>query len=219
MLVCLRQRHRDVKVGRMRWLSEQELMTKYNQDAAIVKEIVARKIAAGCVRPHPDLPDQKLYHVWFSDEEAHEDEVIQEAEVHLDVGVNKELLAAFWADNQQMSGAAPGAAPHGARKPKAPPKAKPELSPAEQTNADAKKLHKALVGAAATVRQWITTVQTSDFVAAAMKATLDADLKGALDKLEATISVHMQIMCIHGCGDSSSQLASVIKAVMLSACW
>lgn len=182
LLLALRHRLRRSKIGRMRWLSEQELMLKYNQQEGIVREIISKKIAAGDSKPHPDLPSEKLYHVWHSEEDIDEDEISQDATCHLDVGIDSNLMQQFWKNSSDF-GVKSLDAPF--KKPK-PEKPKVVLTEAQEMEQAVKKMHKGLGSDVTVARQWISNVQSSAGLLDSMKRSLVADLEKAIDVVEVT---------------------------------
>ena len=62
-------------MGRIRWMDEAELLTKYG-DQALVSDLIAKKKSAGNMKPNPDFPDKperNLYKCFDSAVEEHEE--------------------------------------------------------------------------------------------------------------------------------------------------
>ena len=50
----------DINLSNRRraWLTRAQLMKIYNNDSDLVEALIAKKVAEGAYRPHPDLPDE-----------------------------------------------------------------------------------------------------------------------------------------------------------------
>ncbi|CAE7255419.1 unnamed protein product [Symbiodinium sp. CCMP2592] len=65
----------------MGWRTKQQLLSMYNNDVALVESICAAKLAAGLVKPHPDLPDDEsalLYYVLIDMKHTTTEEVVDQ---------------------------------------------------------------------------------------------------------------------------------------------
>jgi catalase (peroxidase I) len=55
LLITLRQKHANKKVGRLRWLTYAEMLRKYD-DTSIVKDLIERKTTSGDWKAHLLVP-------------------------------------------------------------------------------------------------------------------------------------------------------------------
>ena len=81
MLISIRTRKKDKKLGSRRWMTHAEIVKKY-EDEKVASAIVAHKESLegedrkGSVRPHPDCPELSQYFVFDEEYESTETDTV-----------------------------------------------------------------------------------------------------------------------------------------------
>lgn len=179
LVLAMKRTLTSARVGQMRWMTEDDLMIRYHNKAAVVQAVIVEKRKAGEVKPHPDTATVELFHCWDTEYTTHTEAVEETSELSMSVGYDNDLYKAFLSDCASV--ACKGQAP----KPKPAPKPKVELSPEEEKHETTKKLHKQLVTQTHTLNHLLATVESSDVLASAMRDTLTKDLQTAARDVEA----------------------------------
>lgn len=108
LVARVRLTNKEKRWGRVVWLTKAGLLQKYGQDNTdLVRDIIARKVASGDVRAHPDCPDRvdaRLYRVWDSSGEEVSEIRDEENELSVETAVDASQMLAFMESSEFFQG-------------------------------------------------------------------------------------------------------------------
>ena len=94
LVSVLRKKRTHTRVGKLKWLTEKDLMDLYG-DESLVQDLIGRKAKENACKPHPDFPQvakMRLYKCFVVEEESLEDAAEESTTLRVEAEVDQEGL-------------------------------------------------------------------------------------------------------------------------------